>query len=407
MILDKADVVVVGGGIVGISTAYFLASKGHSVVVVEAREIAFGASGRNMGFLHMHNRAAGYQLEFSRAGRALYDGFSDLLGPSFEYRANGAMTYFFTDDQKQVFKEFVEMRQGQGVAMELLDAQQAHDAAPILPPNVIGATFSPEDGQIRTPKFVRALAQECIRLGVRIRENNPALGLLRSGGVVKGVRTLYGDIPADRVVWCGGAWSTMLSAEEIEVPIKTERLGGIMLGEVEEHLDKILNGPLAVKQYSFYRELPSYKDEYFTEPYEDPSQGIEHLEVVSKTENGNLFIGCPMDYPDQLDDRMPLSGLKMAIDALLQTFPNYASLGVERAWTGLIPATADAMPILDEVDSAPGLVIATGHVFGNLAGPITGKLVAELISEETLSLPIDELALDRPALANPDGVIRW
>ncbi|MGO4680211.1 NAD(P)/FAD-dependent oxidoreductase [Microbacterium sp. 2MCAF23] len=407
MILDKADVVVVGGGTVGISTAYFLASKGLDVVVVEAREVAFGASGRNMGFLHMHNRAAGYQLDLARAGRALYDDFSELLGPSFEFQANGAMTYFFTDDQRQVFKEFVEMRRAQGVAMELLDEQQAHQAAPILPPNVIGATFSPEDGKIRTPKFVRALAQECIRLGVRIRENNPALGLLKSGGAVKGVRTLYGDIPADRVVWCGGVWSTMLEAEGVHVPIKTERLGAIMLGEVEEHLDKILNGPLAVKQYSFYHDLPSYKAEYFTAPYEDPTNGIENLEVVSKTENGNLFIGCPMDYPEQLDDRMPLSGLKMAVDALLETFPNYRSLGVESAWTGLIPATADAMPILDEVDALPGLVLATGHVFGNLAGPITGKLVAELISGEALSLPIDELALDRPELTNADAVIRW
>jgi glycine/D-amino acid oxidase-like deaminating enzyme len=407
MDLDQADVVVVGGGIVGISTAYFLATKGHSVVVVEARDIAYGASGRNMGFLHMHNRAAGYQLDLARAGRALYDDFSDLLGPSFEYQSNGAMTYFFTDEQRQVFQEFVDMRQGQGVKMELLDAQQAREAAPILPPHVIGATFSPEDGQIRTPKFVRALAQECIRLGVRIHENNPALGLLKSGDVVTGVRTLYGDVPADRVVWCAGVWSTMLRAEGVDVPIKTERLGAIMLGQVEERLDKILNGPLAVKQYSFYRDLPSYKDEYFTAPYEDPSRGVEHLEVVSKTENGNLFIGCPMDYPDELDDRMSVGGLKMAIDALLQTFPHYTSLGVEGAWTGLIPATADAMPILDEVDALPGLVVATGHVFGNLAGPITGKLVAELVSGEKLTLPIDELAIDRPALAAIDGVVRW
>lgn len=407
MILDKADVVVVGGGTVGISTAFFLASKGHDVVVAEAREVAFGASGRNMGFLHMHNRAAGFQLELARAGRALYDEFSELLGPSFEFQTNGAMTYFYTDEQRQVFKEFVDMRRGQGVGMELLDAEQAREAAPILPPDVIGATFSPEDGQIRTPKFVRSLAQESIRRGVRIRENTPALGLLKSGDAVKGVRTLYGDIPADRVVWCGGVWSTMLKAEGLDVPIRTERLGAIMMGEVEEQLDKILNGPLAVKQYSFYRDLPSYKDEYFTSPNEDSGHGIEHLEVVSKTENGNLFIGCPMDYPDQLDDRMPLGGLKMAIDALLEQFPNYRSLGVEGTWTGLIPATADAMPILDEVDALPGLVLATGHVFGNLAGPITGKLVSELISGDELSLPIDELALDRPALANADDVIRW
>lgn len=409
MKLDKAGVVVVGGGIVGVSTAYFLAAKGHDVVLLEQRDLAFGASGRNMGFLHMHNRHGGYALELSRAGRALYDHFSDVLGPTFEYRSNGAMTYFFTDDQRQVYKEFVEARNAEGFNMELLDQQAAHEAAPILPPDVIGATYNPEDGQIRTPKFVRALGQECRRLGVRVHENTPALGLLRNGSTVTGVRTLGGDVSADKVVWCTGAWSGMLEAEGITVPIRPHRLGAVMLAPVKEHLDKILNGPLAAKQYAHIRNLPSYRDEYFTSPSEDPARGIEHMEVVAKTEDGNLFIGCPMDYPDQLDDRMPAAGLKLAMDSLLQTFPNYQTLGVEGAWTGLVPATADSLPILDEVEELPGLILATGHAYGNLAGPITGRLVAELISDEKLSVSIEELSLYRSTLsaAEQGGVIRY
>ena len=407
MILDKADVVVVGGGIVGISTAFALVSRGLDVVVIEQREVAYGASGRNLGFLHLQNRAAGFELDFAREGRRMYDTFSDMLGPTFEFRANGAMTYFFTDDQRQVFGEMVDMRTAQGFSMELLDAHQAQEAAPILPANVLGATYAPEDGQIRTPKFVKALAQECRRRGVRIYEQNTALGLLTEKGRVRGVRTLYGDVPSDRVVWCGGAWSRMLEAEGIDVPIKTERLGAIMLGQVEEPLDMILNGPLAMKQYGFVRDLPSFRDEYFTASYEDPGAGVEHLECISKTEDGHLFIGCPMDYPDQLDDRMPAEGLRMALNALLDTFPNYRSLGIEAAWTGLIPATSDAMPIVDEVDAFPGLVLATGHIFGNLAGPITGQLVAEIIAGDNLTIPIEALALDRPSLRPTDGVIRW
>ena len=410
MILDKAGVIVVGSGIVGVSAAYFLASKGHDTVLLEQREIAFGASGRNMGFLHMHNRHGEYSLALSRAGRALYDGFAELLGPTFEYRSNGAMTYFFTDDQRQVFKEFVEDRNRYSCNMELLDEQTAHEAAPILPPTVIGATFSPEDGQIRTPKFVRALAQENRRLGVRIHEHTPVLGLLRRGRgqPVVGVRTLNGDVLGDRVVWCTGVWSRMLEAEGVRVPIKPERLGAVLFAPVEEHLDRILNGPLAAKQYGHIRALPSYRDEYFTAPYEDSGSGIEHLECMAKTEDGNLFVGCPMDYPEQLDDRMPAGGLKMTLDALLETFPNYRGLGIEGVWTGLLPATADSLPIVDEVDEVPGLLLATGHVYGNLAGPITGKLVAELISGEDLTLPLDELALDRASLVEAsDGVIRW
>ncbi|NJC69884.1 FAD-binding oxidoreductase [Planosporangium thailandense] len=408
MILDKADVVVVGGGIVGVSSAYFLAKRGHDVALVEQHELAHGASGRNLGYLWMHNRNAGYSLELARAGRALYDGFAEELGPSFEYRSNGGMIYFHTDDQRRVYAEFVEARRADGLKIELLDEQAAHEAAPILSPDVIGATFSPEDGQIRTPKFVRSLAQACRRMGVRIYEDTAALGLLRSGGRAVGVRTVSGDVPAGQVVWATGAWSGMLQADGVEVPFKPERLGAIMLGRVPEQLDKVLYGPLAAKNYAMIRSLPSYKDEYFTASYEDPGHGVEHLECVSKTEDGNLFIGCPMDMPDDLDHRMSAIGLKMGIGALLEAFPQYRNLGVEGVWTGILPSTADSLPIVDRVDAVPGLLLATGHIYGNVAGPISGKLISELASGVETSLRIDELALDRPGLqATEDGLVRW
>jgi glycine/D-amino acid oxidase-like deaminating enzyme len=408
MNLDTADVVVVGGGIVGVSTAYFLARKGHNVVLLEQRELAHGASGRNLGFLWMHNRNGGFSLELARAGRALYDQFAEELGPSFEYRSNGGMIYFHTDDQRRVYSEFVDARRADGLKMELLDAQAAHEAAPILPPHVIGATYSPEDGQIRTPKFVRALAQACRRLGVRIYEETPALGLLRDRSRAVGVRTGYGDVAAGSVVWATGAWSTMLSADGVEVPVKPERLGAVMMAPVREQLDKVLYGPLAAKNYSMIRTLPSYRDEYFTAEYEDPGHGVEHLECVSKTEAGNLFIGCPMDMPNTIDHRMPAIGLKMAIGALIEAFPQYRNLGVEACWSGVLPVTADSLPIVDSVDAVPGLVVATGHVYGNVAGPITGKLVAELLSGEETSLPLGDLAIDRAGLRfSEDGLERW
>ncbi len=408
MLLDKSSVVVVGGGIVGVTTAYFLAKKGHDVTLVEQRHIGYGASGRNMGYLWMHNRNGGYALDLARAGRALYDDFAQELGPQFEYRSNGGMIYFHTDDQRQVYKEFVEARRADGLAIELLDEQAAHEAAPILPPHVIGATFSPEDGQIRTPKFVAALAQACRRLGVRIHENTPVLGLLRNGARTVGVRTSSGDVSADHVVWSTGAWSKMLASDGVNVPIRPQRMGAVMLGQVQEHLDKVLYGPLAAKSYEMLRSLPSYKDEYFTAPYEDPGHGIEHLECISKTEDGNLFIGCPMDTLDSIDHRMSAAGLKMTMDSLLHSLPQYRNLGIEGQWMGVLASTADSLPIVDQVDEVPGLVLATGHVYGNVAGPISGKLVAELISGESTSLPIDDLSLKRSGLqVSEDGLDRW
>ncbi|WP_165943891.1 NAD(P)/FAD-dependent oxidoreductase [Saccharopolyspora karakumensis] len=408
MILDKADVVVVGGGIVGVTTAYYLSSKGHDVVLVEQNELAHGASGRNMGFLLTHNRNAGYQLELSRAGRALYDEFFAELGPSFEYQSNGAVTYFVTDDQRRVYSEFVEARRAIGVEVELLDAQAAREAAPVLGPNILGAVYCPDDGQIRTPKFVRAVAQAGRRSGLRVYEHNAAFGLLRDGSRTVGVRTAGGDISSGQVVWCTGSWATMLAAEGVDVPIVMQRLGAVMFGKIEERLDKILSGPLTAKNYACFRELPSYRDEYFTSSYEDLDGGIEHLESICRTEDGNLFVGCPMDRVDVVEHRISTMGLHLTIGALLEAFPQYRDLPVEGVWSGVLPGTADSFPIVDRVPQVPGLILATGHSYGNVTGPITGKLVSELVSGEDTSLSIKELAYDRPGLAIDDGGInRW
>jgi glycine/D-amino acid oxidase-like deaminating enzyme len=141
MQLDRADVVVVGGGIVGISTAWFLAQRGVSVVLLEQRHLAFGASGRNLGFLLMQTRNAGYGLEFSRAGRAVHDEFLAEVGPVFNYRSNGGLIYFTSEAQRQVFTEFAAEHREHGIDVEILEEDRLREAAPILAGYAIGATF--------------------------------------------------------------------------------------------------------------------------------------------------------------------------------------------------------------------------------------------------------------------------
>jgi glycine/D-amino acid oxidase-like deaminating enzyme len=407
--LDQADVVVVGGGIVGVTTAWFLRRRGLDVVLVEQRELAHGASGRNPGFLWLHCRNPGIALELARAGAALYEEeFLPLLGSTFEYRRRGGMIYFFTEAQRRVFQEFVAARRRDGLAMELLDAKAAREAAPILPETVLGATYCPEDGQIRTPTFVRLLGDACRKHGVRIYEGTAALGLLRTGARATGVRTAAGDIHAASVIWAAGVWTAVLGDEAgLPVPVRPERLGVVQTAPLPRLLDKVIYGPLAAKQYELIRTLPSYRDEDFRDPLEDPGSGLEHLELMAQTEDGSLLLGCPMDYPDRLDARPTARGLHLTLQAFLAQWPQYAGVGIERVWAGLLPFTADSLPIVGEAPGCEGLVIATGHVFGNVAGPITGRLVAELVAGDPPTLPLDDLRPDRPQLRSKSGVVRW
>jgi glycine/D-amino acid oxidase-like deaminating enzyme len=409
MKLDKADVVVIGGGIVGISSAYFLKKAGLDVVLIEQRELAHGASGRNAGFLWVHNRNKGIQLDLTRAGLKIYEEeYVPVLGNSFEYRRNGGMTYFYTEEQKKVFEEFVESRNRDGVEMELLDGDIARQYAPILNEGVLGATYCPEDGQIRTPKLVRALGNACNHFGVRIYENNAVLGMISKGDQIKGVRTVMGEIHADNVVMASGVWSRLLGKTiDIEIPVHPERLGVIRTTPVPKMVDKVVYGPLAAKQYAGIRNLPSFKDEYFLDKNEDPKAGIENLELFGQLEDGSLLIGCPMDYPEDLEMYPTLGGLKLSIDTFLSQFPNFKGVGVDAVWAGLLPYTTDSLPIIDTVDEFTGLYVAAGHVFGNVAGPITGKLITELVTGQPTSLPLDELKLKRPSLNPHEAITRW
>jgi glycine/D-amino acid oxidase-like deaminating enzyme len=409
VVLDRADVVVVGAGTVGVSTAYFLRERDYDVVVLEREHVAFGASGRNAGFLAMAPRNKGPALDLARAGNQIIDDLATELGRTFELRRNGGMFFFETDGQKRVMEEFAASRRADGVHVEVLDAAQARELCPALPASAIGATFCPEDGQIRSAWFVQQLANACIRRGVRIRERTPVSALLRGeDGRVAGVRTPDGVVYAENVVYATGAWARELEAEGVVLPITPGRLGVLMTEPIEDRLNVVMQGPLGAKQYELFRSQPSFDEREFVSEFEDPGSGYEYFEVAIQREDGCLQVGNPEDYNGSFNQLTPLISLRNMAEALMLRWPHLRGVGVKDFWSGLLPVTPDALPIIDEIAAIPGLYVGAGHIFGNTAGPTTGRLLAELIAGVEPSLDVALLALDRPALqANAGGMTRW
>jgi glycine/D-amino acid oxidase-like deaminating enzyme len=408
-VLDRADVAVVGAGTVGITAAYFLKEQGLDVVVLERETVAWGASGRNAGFQAIQVRNPGIALNLARAGIEICDQVGDELGRTFEMRTCGGSFFFETDDQRRVMEEFAARRREEGVHVEVLDEAAARELSPLLPRAAIGCTYCPEDRQIRSKWFVQQLAQACVRRGVRIHEHTPVGGLIRTDeGGVAGVRTADGAVLADNVVYATGGWTRELEHEGVNVPIRPERLGVLMTEPIPERLNVVVQGPLGSKQYELFRRLDSFREEYFLSDFEDPESGYEYFEVAIQREDGCLQVGNPEDYADTFDQVTPLMSLKMMVEALLRRWPDLRGVGVRGFWSGLLPVTPDALPIVDAVDTIPGLYIGAGHIFGNTAGPSTGRLLSELVTGATPFLPIDDLALDRPALRQETaGMTRW
>ena len=400
----SAPVIIVGGGIVGCSTAYFLAREGVPVVLLEQHEISWGASGRNPGFVWLHCRNPGFALDISLAARRLYPQLVDELPLPFEFRESGGLIFYLTPDQGDVVEEFVAARRRDGLPMELIEGAEVRRLVPPIREDVLGASYCPADAHINTPLFVRSLAEGARRHGADIREGVTVTTLARDGDRVVGVDTDAGRIEGSAVVVAAGAWTRrLLRANGLDAPIGAERLGVIGTRPMDLRIEPVVYGPLAAKQYTLFRDLASYDDAHFTSPFEEG--GVEMLELVAQRATGEVLLGCPMDYPSELDDAPTLEGLLATARAIAEDFPGLRGAPIDRVWAGLLPYTPDTLPIIDE--PVPGLFIASGHVFGNAAGPMTGVLLSQLIRGLTPEIDLTEVRLDR-GLDLPDGAVaRW
>ena len=390
----------------GCAAAYFAARNGADVTLVEREHVAFGASGRNPGFVWLHCRNPGIALELSRASRSLYPELADELPEDFGFRPNGGLIYFMTPEQGAVFERFVERRRRDGLEMELIDARDVRRLVPPIREDVLGASFCPVDAQIDTPRFVHALAAGARAHGAVVREGVAVTGVLRDGDRVIGVATPEGPLHADAVAVAAGAWTpSLLETIGIEAPIGAERLQVLATERLPRLIEPLVYGPLATKQYSLFRDLPGYDVRHFTAAYEDEAD-IELLLLIAQRATGEILLGCPMDYPAELDQRPTFAGLAAIVHGFEADFPGLRDAPMGQMWAGLLPYTEDTLPIIDM--PVPGLVLAAGHVYGNAAGPITGKLVAELLAGEEPELDLSECRLDRQlGLPAAGTATRW
>lgn len=399
-------VIVVGGGLVGTSTAYFAAREGMQVTLLEQEHAGYGASGRNPGFVWLHCRNPGWAMQISLAGRALYEDLLRDLPVPFEFRADGGLIYFTTPEQGRVFEEFVAARRADGLDMELIDGAEVRRQVGPIRPDVLGASFCHNDAQINTPTVVAALAAGARSEGADIREGVEMTELIRDGDRVVGVETDQGRFMADLVVVATGAWTRkLLAANGIKAHVGIERLQVLATAPRPLDIRPVVYGPLAAKQYSLFRDLPSWNQDDFMAPYEIET-GNFFLQLVSQRANGETLLGCPMDYPSDVTHDVTLIGLRDTAQAISDDFPGLRNVPIVRMWAGVLPYTSDQLPIVDEVE--PGLFLAAGHIFGNAAGPMTGKLLSQMLAGRDTDIDMSGCRFDRVLQSvDPGDPVNW
>jgi glycine/D-amino acid oxidase-like deaminating enzyme len=379
--VHDTEIVIVGGGVIGAASAYELARRGARVTLLEREHPAFGASGRNFGGLLTSGKVADLALDFGLASRKRYDELVDEID-DFEFRAGGGVTYFF-EEQADVFPAFVERRRQLGLPIELLDATAARERCPILPDDVAGAVFSPLEAHVHPVRVTESLLAAAEQHGAEVRSGTEVTGLVMTGDRCTGVRTAGGEIEGETVIVAANTWiGTLLDPIGVRLPIDLMRMHVAETEPLELRFDPTVFGPGWLKSFSVASELPGYDEELFTHPLEHALPGVELLEGVAQRRDGSVLIGTAADFAGD-DQRPTVHAIALALGVAADHLPILRDLPIRRAWAGLLAQTPDALPIMDRIPGIDGLFIATGHVFGQLMGPLSGRVIAQTIFGES------------------------
>lgn len=368
--MHKPDVIIVGGGIIGCSIAFFLAKGGVRPLVLERGQVGGEASSGAAGMLtaQAHTDEPGPLFDLKLASRALYEALAVELRErtdlDIEYRRLGHLVPALAQAEAGAVKERVAWQAARGLPAEWLEARDARTLEPGLAPEVLGAGWFPEDHHVNNTAVTQALASATKRLGGEVRTDCAVLDLAREGERVTGVRTAEGKIAAATVILCAGSWMQAFE-EAAGIPLPIVPAKGQM---VVARLDSPALRHVA----------------YGSAAYVIPRATGEHI-IGSTVE----FVG--------FDKRVTVEGLSGILREITRLAPALHEAAMVTSWACLRPAAPDGLPLLGRVPGRPGLVVATGHFRnGILLAPITGKLIAELIADGKPSIPLDPFRPDRP-----------
>jgi glycine/D-amino acid oxidase-like deaminating enzyme len=375
-----ADVVVIGGGVIGTAVAYHLARRKAKVILVEKGDLAAGSSGACDGLVFLQSKKPGIHLQLAMESRKRFSWLRDVLPLPIEYRECGGMVVIENEAEQQVMVQYARNQRNIGLDVRLLDTRAARKMEPELSPAIFGATYSPMDGQVNPIALTQALGLGAQQFGAQIMTRTRVTGICFNGGRVSGVETDRGRIFSDAVVNAAGAFAPLVGAMAgLHIPIRPRR-GQIL---VTQAVAPLISRCMISARYIAAKYDPGLA-----------GQGDEGVSI-EQTDNGNLLLGSTREFVGD-DRRTTIDGLQRISRKTSALLPALSRVSVIRSFAGLRPYTPDGMPILGPVDGLPGFFMAAGHEGDGIAlSPVTGHLIAQLILEDRTDIALDAFRLER------------
>jgi sarcosine oxidase subunit beta len=366
---ERADALIIGGGVIGASLAYHLALRGRKPVVFDSGLLGSGNTGRSAGGIRAQFTTE-INIKLSLYSISFYERFREILGADAEFHQVGYLFLAVTAQQLRHFQERVLFQKKLGVEVSLLTREEVAARWPFLrTDDVRGATYSAKDGFAGPYEVTIAFANAARQRGAVFHEQAPVTGILTEGGRVSGLETALGEFSSDVVVAaCGPAVPALVKPLGVLVPVVPYR----------RHL---------------------FMTETFPEiPEEIPFIIDSETGLYFRKETGGIMLGMvdkadPPTFNMNVDDGY----LEKLVEAALSRVPLLEKANILNGWAGLYDTTPDHHAIVGAVDEVKGLYLAVGFSgHGFMHSPAIGASLSELIVDgRARSVNLDPLSLNR------------
>ena len=366
---NKADVVIIGGGVNGCSLAYQLAKEGVDVIVVEKNYLSSGATGTcGAGIRQQWSTKENTELAIKSV--KIFDNLSKELGQDIEFRQGGYLIAIHDDKEMKQAEKNVAMQRSLGLKVDILNPNEINDVVSILDVKgmrAIGATFCPADGHANPFKTTFAYADAARSKGANIYTHTEVVDIKTENKRTSVVETDRGAIKTDTVVNAAGVWSK-----------KIAEMVGVKLPNVPFRKEILATERL---KPTFEAMVISFKD------------GI----YFSQQKEGQIVGGIPIPKEKSGYRTIPtFSFIQHMSKTLTRYAPVLRHVNILRHWTGFYDVTPDARPILGEVKNVKGFIQCNGFSgHGFMLSPMVTKLLSDFIVDGKTSDVLDSLNLDR------------
>ncbi len=353
------DAVIIGGGLHGLATAYFLA-RNHGikdVAVIERKYIGFGGAGRNTAIVRANQRTK-ENLPLYKEALDLWPVMTKELDFNLMFYNCGNLNLAHSEGAMKALRLQVASAQFNGIESQLLDAKECKEVVPALDISdrlrypVYGGMYHPPGGIVRHDAVVWGLAKGCHKHGVHIHQNTEVTGIGVRDGKIVSVDTTRGKIYTPRVLNSAGGYSAYISSEMlgIKLPISVLNIQAMVTQPLKPLLDHVV------------------------------SSGAYHV-YANQTLKGEIATGAHMDAWPNYTTLTTAHYFKHQAEAISEILPCLKGVKFMRHWSGLADMTPDMAPIMDGNDQIEGYFMDCGWgYFGFKSCTVTGKYMAQFMA---------------------------